>query len=75
MNVPTAGDRSTPLVVASINGQDHLALALLARGADPNLANDDGVTPLFATLNNEWALRTWYPQPTAGAQQRASIWS
>jgi ankyrin repeat protein len=27
---------------------------------------------LFAILNNEWALRTWYPQPTAGAQQTAS---
>jgi len=71
-NVPTAGDRSTPMIVATINGQYDLALTLLARGADPNLANDDGVTPLFATLNNEWALRTWYPQPTAGAQQRAS---
>jgi len=33
---------------------------------------DDGVAPLFATLNNEWALRTWYPQPTAGTQQKAS---
>ena len=72
VNAPTDGDRSTPMVVAIINGQFDLALALLARGADPNLANDDGVTPLFATLNNEWALRTWYPQPTAGAQQRAS---
>jgi ankyrin repeat protein len=72
VNVPTAGDRSTPMVVATINGQYDLALTLLARGADPNLANDDGVTPLFATLNNEWALRTWYPQPTAGAQQKAS---
>jgi ankyrin repeat protein len=66
------GDRSTPMVVAVINGQYDLALSLLARGADPNLTNDDGVGPLFAALNNEWALRTWYPQPTAGAQQRAS---
>jgi ankyrin repeat protein len=72
VNVPTDGDRSTPIVVATINGHYDLALSLLARGADPNLANDDGLTPLFATLNNEWALRTWYPQPTAGAQQRAS---
>ena len=72
VDVPTEGDRSTPIVVATINGQYDLALAFLARGANPNLANDDGVTPLFATLNSEWALRTWYPQPTAGAQQRAS---
>ena len=72
VNAPTAGDRSTPMIIAVVNGQYDLALTLLARGADPNLANDDGVTTLFAALNNEWALRTWYPQPTAGAQQRAS---
>jgi len=72
VNVPTAGDRSTPMVIAIINGQYDLARTLLARGADANLANDDNVTPLFATLNNEWALRTWYPQPTAGTQQKAS---
>jgi ankyrin repeat protein len=72
VNVPTDGDRSTPMLVATVNGHYDLAVSLLGRGADPNLANDDGVTPLFATLNNEWALRTWYPQPTAGAQQKAS---
>jgi uncharacterized protein len=72
VNVPTAGDGSTPMIVAVINGQFDLALSFLKRGGNPNLANDDGVTPLFATLNNEWALRTWYPQPTAGSQQQAS---
>lgn len=72
VNVATEGDRSTPMVVALINGQYDLALAFLQRGANPNLTNDDGVGPLFATLNNEWALRTWYPQPTANSQQRAS---
>ena len=72
VNVPTAGDRSTPMTVALINGQYDLALTLLGRGGNPNLANEDGVTPLYATLNNEWALRTWYPQPTAGGQQKAS---
>lgn len=72
VNKPSAGDKSTPLVVAAINGQYDLELALLEHGADPNLANDDGVAPLFATINNEWALRTWYPQPTAGTQQAAS---
>ncbi len=72
INRPTDGDRSTPMLVAVINGQYDLAMSLLARGADPNLPSDDGVTPLFAVLNNEWALRTWYPQPTAGTQQKAS---
>jgi len=72
VNVPTEGDRSTPIEVAIINGQYDLAMTFLARGANPNLANANGVAPLFATLNNEWALRTWYPQPTAGSEQKAS---
>jgi ankyrin repeat protein len=72
VNLPTAGDRSTPMLVAIINGHYDLAMSFLQRGANPNLASDDGAGPLFATLNNEWALRTWYPQPTAATQQRAS---
>jgi ankyrin repeat protein len=72
INIPTEGDRSTPMAVAAINGQYDLVMAFLERGGNPNLVNDDGVAPLFAVLNNEWALRTWYPQPTAGAQQKAS---
>ena len=66
------GDRSSAMVVAIINGQYDLAMTYLQRGANPNLASDDGVAPLFAVLNNEWALRTWYPQPTAGAQQQTT---
>ena len=72
VNRRSDGDLSTPLVVASINGQYNIAIDLLKHGADPNLPSDDGVAPLFAVLNNEWALRTWYPQPTAGAQQQTS---
>ena len=72
INTATDGDRSSPMLVAVINGQYDLAIALLSRGADPNLSSDDGVSPLFAVLNQEWQLRTWYPQPTANAQQKAS---
>ena len=72
VNTPTEGDKSTPMTIAAINGQYDLVMAFLERGGNPNLTNDDGVAPLFAVLNNEWALRTWYPQPTAGAQQKLS---
>jgi len=71
VNVRTA-DESTPMLVAVINGNFDLALHLLERGGDPNLTSDDGAAPLFATLNSVWALRTWYPQPTAHRQQKVS---
>ena len=69
---PTAGDRSSPLLVAVVNGNYDLARDLLQRGADPNLVSDDGAGPLFATLNIEWSLRTWYPQPQAFRQQETT---
>ena len=72
VNRPSDGDRSTPMLTAILNGQYDMATAFLKRGANPNLRSDDGVSPLFAVINNEWALRTWYPQPTAGAQQQSS---
>ncbi|MCZ6918220.1 MAG: ankyrin repeat domain-containing protein [Gemmatimonadetes bacterium] len=68
----TDGDHSTPLLVAIINGNFDLALMLLEAGADPTITSEDGAAPLFATINNEWALRTWYPQPTASQQQETS---
>ncbi len=68
----TTGDQSSPLLVAVINGNYDLAREFLGRGADPNLLSDDGAGPLFATLNIEWSLRTWYPQPQAFRQQETS---
>ena len=72
VNQVTGGDQSSPLLVAVINGNYDLARLLIAQGADPNLLSDDGVGPLFATLNIEWSLRTWYPQPSAFRQQETS---
>ena len=68
----TEGDQSSPLLVAVINGNYDLARMLLERGADPNVLSDDGAGPLFATLNIEWSLRTWYPQPSMFRQQETS---
>lgn len=72
VNQLTLGDHSSPLLVAVINGNYDLAMMLLKAGADPNLTSEDGAAPLFATLNSEWALRTWYPQPTAQQQQNTT---
>jgi ankyrin repeat protein len=64
VNQVSAGDGTSPLLMAILNAQFDLALALLERGADPNLAaKQNGVAPLWATVNAEWQPRTRYPQP------------
>ncbi len=72
VNVRAASDRTTPLLMAVLNGHYDLAMALLDRGADPNLASDAGASPLYATINIEWAPRSFYPQPRAQLQQRTT---
>jgi len=72
VNQTSEGDQSSPLLVAVINGNYDLAKELLEAGADPNILSDDDAGPLFAALNIEWSLRTWYPQPQAFRQQRAT---
>jgi ankyrin repeat protein len=70
LNVRAGGDGTTPLLMAIVNGHYDLAMTLLERGADPNLASDAGAAPLYATINIEWAPRSFYPQPRAQLQQR-----
>lgn len=65
----TEADNTSPLTMAVINGRFDLAMKLLARGADPNLATVDGVAPLYATFNVQWSPRSRYPQPRAHEQQ------
>ena len=70
IDTPSGGDGTSALLLAVINGQFDLAAVLLDRGADPSLASDNGVTPLYAALNVQWAPRALYPQPRAYLQQR-----
>ena len=63
VNQINPGDKSTPLVVATINGHFDIGAYLLEHGADPNLASDNGVAPLYGTLNVQWAPKALYPQP------------
>jgi ankyrin repeat protein len=59
-----AGDGTTPLLTAIINGQFDMAMMLVKRGANPNIAaKNNGVTPLWATVNTPWQPRTRFPQP------------
>jgi ankyrin repeat protein len=70
INQRGAGDLTTPILVAAINGHFDLVSYLLDSGADPNLASIGGVTPLYAVLNVQWQPRSFYPQPRAYLQQK-----
>jgi ankyrin repeat protein len=72
VNQRGAGDPVTPLLIATMNGHFDLAKMLLDKGADPNLAQSNGVTPLYAALNCQWSDKALYPQPRAFEQQKAS---
>jgi len=63
-------DHSTPLLLATINGQYDAAMKLIERGANPNIASTAGMTPLYGTINSEWAPKSRYPQPQAVQNQR-----
>ena len=69
VNLASPGDRATPLLVAIINGHFDLAAMLLDQRADPNLLSQAGVSPLYATVNVQWAPIAAYPQPRSHLQQ------
>ena len=68
----SAGDHTSPLLMATINGQYDLALHLIERGADPTLESDAGAGPLYTTINTQWHARSRYPQPQEHEGQTAS---
>src|SRR5260370_17612304 len=50
--------------MAIVNGHLDLAKYLLDHGANPNLASVTGITALYATIDVQWAPKTWFPQPS-----------
>jgi len=72
INQPNAGDKTTPLLMSIINGHFDQAMLLIERGANVNAAAFNGVAPLYATLNIQWAPKSLYPSPKAYQQQRTT---
>jgi ankyrin repeat protein len=72
VNQVSGGDKTSPLVLAIANGHFDVALHLLDKGANPNVGSDNGVAPLYAVLNVQWAPKALYPQPRSYLQQKAS---
>jgi ankyrin repeat protein len=72
INHVSEGDHTSPLLMATINGRFDMAKMLLEKGADAKLQSDAGATPLYATINVQWAAKSLYPQPTAQLQQTTS---
>ena len=72
VNDASLTDHTTPLLLATINGQFDVAMKLIERAADPNIASSAGATPLYAALNTEWAPRSRFPQPQAVQNQKTS---
>ncbi|MBQ00483.1 MAG: hypothetical protein CL477_07345 [Acidobacteria bacterium] len=60
---------SSPMVIAIANGHYTLAKDLLDAGADPNLANIDGLAPLYATINMRFAPVSWAPNPPTAQEE------
>jgi ankyrin repeat protein len=66
------GDHTSPMLMAAINGHFDIAKLLLEKGASPNQMSDAGATPLYATINVQYAAKSLYPQPTAQKQQKTT---
>ena len=72
VNQLNAGDQTSPLLMSIINGHFDLSMMLLERGANPNAPAFNGVAPLFAVLNLQWAPKSLYPSPKAYQQQKTT---
>jgi ankyrin repeat protein len=72
INAVNPGDGTTPLLTGIINGNFDLAMSLIKLGASVNQSSNNGVTPLYATLNMQWHNKSPHPQPTEYQQQNTT---
>lgn len=68
----SSADSTTPLLQATINGQFDVAMLLVKRGANPKIPSTHGATPLYATVNAHWRMKSRFPQPQAAEYQKTT---
>ena len=69
INQVSISEKTSPLVMAAMNGHFDLAKFLVDWGADPNLANNQGLTALYAAEDLQWAPKGWFPAPGVGQER------
>lgn len=72
VNQQSPGDKTSPLLIATINGHFDIAMYLLSHGANPDLASTANTTPLYAALGVAYAPHAFYPQPSS-AEEKTSL--
>jgi ankyrin repeat protein len=65
----SASEKTSALVMATMNGHFDLAKFFVDWGADPNLANTQGLTALYAAVDLQWAPKGWFPAPGVGQEK------
>jgi len=73
VNRVSGGDASSPIVIAVANGHYTVGKYLLDHGADPNVFNLDGLTPLYAAVNMRYAPVSWAPNPSTEQEAVGSL--
>lgn len=73
VNELSAADQTSPMLEAIYNGHYDVAKYLLDHGADPKLVNEDGLAPLYAAVDMQWANRTWYPPANTGQEKTSYL--
>jgi ankyrin repeat protein len=74
VNAVTGSDQTPPITQAIIIGHFDIAMYLLSKGANPNLATGGGIAPLYATIDAKYAQRTWYPPPLGIMEQEKTTY-
>jgi len=69
VNQGSALDEMTAMTTAIMNSHFDIGKFLLDAGADPSLASDWGLAPLYATIDAAYAQRTWYPPLSTDQEQ------